>query len=216
MLLSVHIPKTAGVSFRTLLAGLFGPGFVQHYWEITDAFGRVVSEIPPGATCVHGHFVASTLAEKYPDASLVVWVRDPVERVISSYHHRLRAPDWRHPVCVELHEKKLSLAQYARLDLVQNEMTRFLGRCRPEDFAFIGLVEEIDSSMARFFAQFDLPPAPIPRENTNPERRTDRYAVDDAIRQQILECNQHDAALYANCVELVRDRTDGAARCVAR
>ncbi len=201
MIISVHIPKTAGVSFRLMLAQLFGEGFVQHYWEITDAQGRVLHDIPANATCVHGHFVAQVVADRYPGAPLITWVRDPVERVVSSYHHRLRNPDWRHPVCVELHRMKLSVEQYAEIELVRNEMARFMGTKRPEDFAFIGLVEEIDASMGRFFEQFGLPRVDVPRENVNPERRAWRYELSESTRRRILELNARDAAIYEACRE---------------
>ena len=200
MLLSVHIPKTAGVSFRKMLSRLYGPGFVQYYWEISDAWGRIRSDIPPEATCIHGHFAAHVLADRYPEASLVTWVREPVERVASSYYYRLRSPDWRHPVSVELHEKNLSLVEYAALDEVRNEMTRFFGERRPEDFAFIGLVEEIDDSIGKFLARFDLPTMPIPRENSNPDRQTPRYEISESEREQILDLNQLDWSLYQSCL----------------
>ena len=201
MLLSVHIPKTAGVSFRKVLAQIYGPGFVQYYWEITDAWGRVRADVPSDATCVHGHFVAHILAEKYPDATLITWVRNPVERVASSYYFRLRNPDWKHPVCVELHEKKLSLLEYAGLELVRNEMTRFFGQKQPADFAFIGLVEEIESSMTVFFDRFELHPVPIPRDNYNPDRQNAYYDLSEGERRQILELNQADWDLYQVCSE---------------
>ena len=205
MLLSVHIPKTAGVSFRKMLAQIYGPGFVLYYWEITDAWGRVCAEIPPDATCVHGHFEAHLLADKFPDATLITWVRDPVERVASSYYFRLRNPDWKHPVCIELHEKKLSLVEFARLELVRNEMTLFMGKRKPADFAFIGVVEKLEASMARFFQRFDLPPVSIPNENTNPERRSTSYGISAAERQQILELNQEDWNLYQTCLSRHND-----------
>ena len=206
VVLSVHIPKTAGVSFRKILAQLYGPGFVLHYWEITDAWGRLQTDIPPDASCIHGHFVAHTLAERYPGAPLITWVRDPVERVVSSYYHRLRSPDWRHPVSIELHERKLTLLQYAELDLVRNEMARFFGNLRPADFDFIGLVEDFDASIARFFQQFELPRVPIPRENTNPERRTAFYGLCDDERKLILDLNQNDWNLYQACVKADRSK----------
>ena len=200
MILSVHIPKTAGVSFRKVLAQIHGPGFVQYYWQITDAWGNVCPEIPDGATCVHGHFEAHLLADRYPEATLITWVRDPVERVASSYYFRLREPDWQHPVCVELHQKKLSLPEYAALEWVRDEMTRFLGRKLPEDFAFVGIVEQFDASMERFFRQFGVAPVVVPRENTNPERQAPVYEISAVDRARILELNQADWALYQSCL----------------
>ena len=46
MLLSVHIPKTGGVSFRNILKVYYAAGYAQCYWEITDAWGRVQAEVP--------------------------------------------------------------------------------------------------------------------------------------------------------------------------
>lgn len=201
MLLSVHIPKTAGVSFRKILAQLYGPGFVLHYWEMTDAFGNVVAEVPPDTTCIHGHFAADVHAHRFPEAQLITWVRNPVERVASSYFHRLRDPDWRHPVSRELHEKKLSIVEYARLELVRDEMARYFGTKKPGDFAFIGLVEDIDASMAQFFECFDLPPVPIPRENINPLRRKCLYELSETERREILELNQKDMEIYRTCID---------------
>ena len=45
MILSIHIPKTAGVRFRDLLRERFGAGLILHYYHITDAAGRVLSGI---------------------------------------------------------------------------------------------------------------------------------------------------------------------------
>jgi hypothetical protein len=202
MLLSVHIPKCAGVSFRTTLAQLFGAGFVLHYWNITDAWGRHQADIPPDTTCIHGHFAAHILAERYPDAPLITWVRDPVERVVSSYYHRLRTPDWRHPVSIELHAKKLTLLQYAELKLVRNEMARFFGNMRPADFTFIGLVDDFDASVDRFYEKFQLPRLPVPHENINPERRTRFYELRDDELRQLLDLNQDDLNLYQACVKV--------------
>lgn len=202
--LSIHIPKTAGVSIRNILKEHFGPGFVQYYWEITDAWGRVLDQVPPDATCVHGHYQTDKMTRLFPQAELITWVRDPVERVISSYHHRLRDPDPKHPVCQELHQKKLSLTEYAALPLVRNEMTRYFGSKKPEDFLFIGIVEEFEHSL-RLMAQLLGIPAPSSRrDNVNPEKLSGCYQLDPAVRREILAVNEQDAILYADCVSLVR------------
>ena len=169
--LSIHIPKTAGVSIRNIPKEHFGPGFVLYYWQITDAWGQVLAEVPSDATCVHGHYQADQLANTFPDSALITWVRDPAERVVSSYYHRLRDPDWQHPVCEELHRRKLSLTGYAALPLVRNEMSHFFGSKLPEDFFFIGIVEEFDRSLARMAQMLGITAAPLRRGNLNPENR---------------------------------------------
>lgn len=196
MLLSVHIPKTAGVSFRRILAQLFEEDIVLKYWQMTDARGRVISEIAANVRCIHGHFPTDELLPKFPAAKLVTWVRDPVERVISSYHHRLRDPDWAHPVTRELHEKKLSLVDFARIEMMRNEMTRYIGTRQLKEFAFIGVTENFDASLAQFLRMFGFDRVPIPRENCNPLRTTERYEVDRRTRDAIAALNEQDMALY--------------------
>jgi hypothetical protein len=213
--LSVHIPKTAGVSVRNVLKEHFGPGFVLHYWEITDAWGRVLDQVPPDATCVHGHYQADLLARIFPRAELITWVRDPVERVISSYYHRLRDPDPQHPVCHELHTKKLTLAEYAALPLVRNEMARFFGTKRPEDFSFIGVVEDFEESLAALKQFLGICDVPVRRDNVNPEKKTEYYAFDPRIRREIERYNEEDLALYEKCLVHWRARRNWGQGCSA-
>jgi hypothetical protein len=201
MILSVHIPKTGGVSVRNILKQQYGPGFVLHYWEITDAWGRVLPEVPPTAECVHGHFQTDQLTGKFPDAKLITWVRDPVERVVSSYYHRLREPDWQHPVCQELHTRKLSLTEYAALPLVRNEMTRFFGSKQPEDFLFIGLMEQFELSLAAMTGVLGLQTAAIRQDNANPLKKAANYELEIAVRREIWRLNEQDVNLYARCRE---------------
>lgn len=196
MILSVHIPKTAGVSFRKILAQLYQEDFMLKYWQMTDAYGQVVTSIPGNVRCIHGHYSPDVLLPLYPNARLITWVRDPVERVVSSYFHRLREPDWQHPVTRELHEKKLSLVEFASIELMRNEMARYIGARPIEDFAFIGLVEAFEDSLAWFCRKFGFARTAIPRENCNPERQTNRYAIDAATRRKIAALNEQDFEIY--------------------
>lgn len=202
MTLSVHIPKTAGVSFRKILAQLYQEDFMLKYWQMTDAHGQVVTSIPANVRCIHGHYSPDTLLPLYPKARLITWVRDPVERVVSSYFHRLREPDWQHPVTRELHEKKLGLVEFASLELMRNEMARYIGARRIEDFAFIGQMEAFEDSLACFCREFGFSPTAVPRENCNPERRASRYPIDAATRSKIAALNERDFEIYRVVTQL--------------
>ena len=197
MILSLHIPKTAGVSIRNVLKEHYGPGFVLWYWQITDAWGQVCADVPGGATCVHGHFRAEQLSARFPAARLMTWVRDPVERVVSSYYHRRRDPDWQHPVCQELHRRNLTLLQYAALPAVRNEMCNFVGGKQAEEFFFIGVVEEFELSFARMCGLLGMPPVAARHDNANPARQEPRYDLEPGVRQELAELNSDDVALYA-------------------
>lgn len=200
MFLSLHIPKTGGVSLRNILKEHFGPDFYLSYWEVTDAYGRIITEVPATARCVHGHFQADQLADRFPHARLITWVRDPVERVVSSYYHRLRDPDWRHPVCLELHARKLTLLDYAALPLVRNEMTHFFGRRQPADFSFIGVLDEFHASMVHLTTLLGMPTVPFRHDNFNPQKKSDKYDLDLPTREAISALNEKDQVLYQECL----------------
>ena len=202
MILSVHIPKTAGVSIRNLLKEHFGPGFVTYYWTLTDAWGRNVPDVPVSASCVHGHFQSDEFTGKFPQAKLITWVRDPVDRVVSSYYYRLREPDWKHPVCQVLHQQKLSLGDYAALPQVRNEMIHFFGSKKPEDFHFIGFVEEFERSLDAMGKLLKMAACPPRHDNRNPEKTALRYELDPALRLKIMELNEQDVDLYARCRQI--------------
>ena len=206
MVISVHIPKTGGVSFRNMLKDHYGPGFVLQYWEVTDAWGRVLSEVPADATCVHGHFVAHELADRFPSAPLVAWVRDPVQRVVSSYYHRLRDPDPRNRISRMIHEQGLNLLEFAELPEMRNEMAWFMGRKQPGDFAFVGVTEHFDTAMRLFCREFGLPSQPVRRDNCNPVRESGGYTLGAEERACIVAWNQADASIYDECVERLTAR----------
>jgi len=199
MWLSVHIPKTAGLTFSLVLAEVFRRDLYRSYWEITDCQGRVVPDFPGNARCIHGHIDLGRLVPAYPDATLVTWVRDPVQRVASLYHYWRREPDWRHSLCRKLHQENLSLLAFARQEPARNEMTRFFGGFGPPDFHFIGLFEQLAESMDVFFRRFGLPRMPVAHGHRNPDRGAGGYALPAEDRAEIAGLNEEDVRLYEAC-----------------
>ena len=207
VILSIHIPKTAGTSFRRVLRLAFGRDLLLHYWALEDADGRAVTVISDRIRCIHGHFVPDRFLLQFPEAALITWVRDPVERIASAYAHVLRSPDWRHPVHRAVHERKLSLLQFAGLDAMRNEMAHYLAGRPAAEFVFIGITERFDESLQRFFRRFGiLPVGAGPRENCNPNRTGDRYVTDPEVRRKLAALNARDMDLYADCLHVFAER----------
>jgi hypothetical protein len=198
MIVSVHIPKCGGISFQHVLKRVYGK---RHVWL---NYGTFFSKdqarydlIPRGTRCVHGHFQSDAFDDLVPQPELVTWLRHPVERVVSNYHHFLRHPDPANPCCRALFEKGLSLELFAEQEAMRNEATRYLAGKPLAAFRFVGIMERYAESLALFGARLgvDVPVEP-PRENMNPHRTTENYALSSQTHEHIRSLNLRDLMLY--------------------
>jgi hypothetical protein len=203
MLISVHIPRCGGASFRRALEEIYGKERVQ------VRHGDPVSRgwVPWRTACVHGQFPSHSFDHKYPDASLVTWLRHPVERLVSQYHQFRRQPDWTHPACQALRERRLTLEEFSALPSARNEMGRFLGSKPLQAFHFVGILERSADSLRLFGETFGRAvAADLPRHNANPERDDDPYYLTEGLREHIETMNQSDLDLYESAVALLESR----------
>jgi hypothetical protein len=202
MLVSVHVPKCAGTSFRQVLQGLYGSALWLNYGAIFTRSQAHLEAMPQEAACIHGHFFADAFDDLFPHRKLITWVRDPVQRVVSNYHHFLRSPDMRDDCCRALWERRLTLRQFAELEWMRNEIHRYLAETPLTEFAFVGIAERFSESLRVFGASCGWPVSRLPafRENINPARMGAEYPLSRADHDHILELNSIDAALYAQAM----------------
>jgi hypothetical protein len=89
-LISLHIPRTAGNSFRNDLETWFGRGDLFLHYRGDQGELPARTTLRPGL-CVHGHFnrVRGIGAlDYYPDADqFVIFLRDPFDRFVSQWHY---------------------------------------------------------------------------------------------------------------------------------
>ena len=116
MVVSIHVPKCAGTSFRNVLSDQFGSRLWLNYGSIFTEADFRPELIPANTACIHGHFLGDAFDSFVPRPRFMTWVRHPVDRVVSNYYHCLRSPDLRDDCCRRLHEEKLSLRGFAELD----------------------------------------------------------------------------------------------------
>jgi Sulfotransferase family len=202
MIISVHVPKCAGTSFRHFLHGICGENIWYNYGSIFSKDQAQPHLVPPGTKIIHGHFMADSFDAIYPDRQLITWVRNPVERVVSNYYHFLRSPDMRDDCCRALHEHRLSLREFADIDWMQNLATRYLANKPVADFQFIGISERFQDSVRQFCNVYGYREVmKLPRENTNPDRKTASYELRISDHEYILERNIADFEWYSRAVE---------------
>jgi hypothetical protein len=212
-LISIHIPKTAGTSFRNTLCGVYGQdavvrldiGLIRQETMIREQVYDA-PELPPGIAVLHGHFSYPRLTERFPiDPALpvITWLRDPVERVISNYFYLAKR------LAEELNEEgrglnilnrmQRTLLEYARYEPAQNRISKFLEGLALEDLHFVGLVEHYDEDLARLATLMGWPEVPVFTHNRTGK---DTSIVTDAEREEIRALNTEDVALYEKALAL--------------
>jgi len=201
-IVSLHIPKSGGSSFRDFLGNLYGNGMRTMYTPEETA-PRLIHEVEldPRIRCLHGHFQADAYDHLLPDAVKVTWLRDPIERVVSGYYQFLRHPDTAGDSDFnrEFFESGMNLMEFARHENIRASLFWYLNAVPLEDFFFVGLTEAYDDSMRLFCHLLGVPaPASSRTINTNPDKAvTQRYQLSPAHRSEL-------EGLYAGEIELYR------------
>lgn len=214
MILSVHIPKTAGRAFGQMLAAEWGA-------RVLDDYGDLIGVNSPQAVnrradralkarenrecllrdydVIHGHFIADKYIGLFPRTNFVGFFRDPYQQTISHYEFMFRNPQIDHPAVRELHETRMSLSDF--IVRSANMQTRFIGSVPLEDFAVIGLTEEFVRSVALFNATFGSN-LKVQSTNINPNRPNRGYEIEPGIMRLIDVHRAEDFALYQQAKEL--------------
>jgi len=89
-LISLHIPKTAGMSLRSTLTDWFGPEKLHLHYRGDQGEAPERHNLQPG-DCVHGHFNRLRgigALDYYPDAcQFITFLRDPFSRFVSLWRY---------------------------------------------------------------------------------------------------------------------------------
>ncbi|HZZ19872.1 MAG TPA: sulfotransferase family 2 domain-containing protein [Opitutaceae bacterium] len=208
MLISVHVPKCAGTSFRHVLDGICGDHIWYNYGTIFSREQARLELVPDGTRVIHGHFIADSFDDILPERQLITWVRDPIERLVSNYQYFLRSPDMRDDCCRAVHENKLGLREFVDLDWMRNMTSRYLANKTLDEFKFVGICEAFEASMGLFETTFGYRTSGnMPRVNTNPDRAEPRYGITHGDREYILQRNAADMEWYGNAVDRFAEST---------
>jgi len=209
--LFVHIPKTAGSSFRKSLESEFegkvfcdyGPTseetsalVMQHVYEVKDFYQLHKDLVNSNASFLAGHYPAHKYARLFSVSRTITFVRKPVERVISEYKHFVR-----------IHGYKGSLLEFARSAEKINMHQRFLKNLPWQAIGFIGVMDRYKASVQllnHFFA-FNLP---ILQRNVAPQSQAENLKVTREDLQEISKLNQADIELYKKINDYLDTRID--------
>ena len=212
-LIAIHIKKTAGMSFKHLLKGEYGKEYYrmnisQDIQNRTEVFNQHLAEIPAETRVIHGHFLyadALPLYKAFPQVPVVTWLRDPVQRVVSSYYFAKRKysdGDQLHKTYMEHY----SLLEYAEDTRFRNEMSRVLEGSDLAGLAFVGLLEHLVEDVAYLAALLGWGAYQIPERNVNISYKAQHEPPTEAEKKEITRLNKDDVELYRLALELRKKR----------
>ncbi len=185
-LISIHIEKTGGTSFRRNLETWFGRKLYFHYPDPTT--GQLPQPIRLQARwrhayrrniCIHGHFnrfAGFGIEQTYPSVrQYITWLRDPIELHISLFSHQMRvqgAARFRqgasHKTTTDIEEFfecarcpiLRALPEAIDLHTYQDILDRY--------FIHVGVLERQDVSLANLAEKLHRKPVVLPHENASP------------------------------------------------
>jgi hypothetical protein len=219
MLISVHLPKTAGTSFGQSLDNHFGKQVLKDYgdWPINtppvkrnlralrDCLRNSIRDFGD-VKCIHGHFLPLKyrLLDARPDVKFVTWLREPVERIASHYYFWVRTYDPKTSPILQrrLVEENWSLERFCLGPELKNFYGQFLWGFPIRQFDFIGLMEHYDQEFTFFSEKFFGERTRIYRKNANTELKGEKvYITDAGFRREIEAYHAQDVALYRSIAE---------------
>jgi hypothetical protein len=217
MIVSLHVPKAAGNSFRALLQSEFGDRLMPDYgdwagFNVPEAIERCNiralrmrgrrDELLERYDAIHGHFVADKYVGLFPEAAFVAFLRDPYQQAASHYCFLLRNPHRDHPEEKIFHDAKMTLHDYLGWDAFYNHQSQYLGSLSIGDFAMVGLSEEFRRSVNLFNSVFGCALRGERFLNVNPDHWGVPYRIDCDIRKAVEKYRPADVELYRHAKEI--------------
>lgn len=213
-LVSVHIPKTAGTSFRRALEQVYGADAIFHdNGEYTDVLEMASMPLEPRHRVIHGHVWAGRYKSLLPHVEHVTWVRHPVDWLISLYAFIDSLEPNPSPLWIYLKNDRPSLLEFAAFEGVRDHsQSRFLARVPLDAFSFVGIQEHFADDLSSFFTMKGWQCVEMPRENSNPVIQEFRSQVwsDRAIVDGICDRLGSDMRLYEEALQKRNRRLQGA------
>lgn len=223
MIISMHMPKTAGTSFAAVLEEHFGDKLLKDYagfglknvrdtsslYEKYRANLQASLDIAEnglsGVECIHGHFfpIKYLLVGYKQQAKFITWMRNPVDRILSHYYFWKRSYD---PKTSDSFHRKVveenwSIERFCLGLELRNHYSEKLWGFPMEYFDFIGITEFFEADLEYFTRHYFNTPSESLRLNMG-EHEGKPYPVDESFRREIESFHDRDMALYQRALEM--------------
>lgn len=232
--LFLHIAKTAGTSFTSVIEVQFAPWRINRAYEPT-AFMAEAQRRLGRFRLIRGHF-AYNMIDLFPSPPhVIVMLREPMARTLSHLRHMQREPKF----CLhgELPLAQMTpgemLADERVVQVVRDYQTRVLGHdmdpaetslqtmegvpaadsamleraiMRLESCEFVGLTEQFEASVELLCGTFNWRPCfTMPYLNVTPQAWAP-HEITPEVRARVAELTAYDARLYGHAQNVFEQR----------
>jgi hypothetical protein len=198
VILSVHIPKAAGISLWQMFQRAF-PERLADVYPDRDPWRNIVDKVE----VIHGHF---DLHEYLPIARtprVITFLREPLSRAVSHFYFWLEPPTPNslaidHPLYIKhFVEQEPDLERFLLEPGMANLVSSFLKPFdRPEQFWFVGFQEHFAEDVRCLQRLLHLPEVPLPMHNKGERKSRTKIEIAPHIKEQFYEIHAEDKRLY--------------------
>ncbi|NEP78865.1 MAG: methyltransferase domain-containing protein [Okeania sp. SIO3B3] len=213
--ISIHVPRTAGTTFKEVIKQVYSSEEI--FFDYPHRGGirnRMLTKPKPEVKIIHGHFPAPKYNQKFPAAKKIIWLRDPIKRLISLYFfwkswQILAASDEQD--LENYQEANLSFVEFAEKPEMQNLIKlNFLQNEQLKDFYFVGIQEFFTEDLHELSVMLNLREYELETQNTNPYPEYKLLLKEVLSNQEIINklsaINQEDIKLYQEALSLRENR----------
>jgi len=227
MIISVHLPKTAGTSFAAALELRFGNKLFKDYdgycvknvtplSPIQDKYRanlkaslKIAKKSFTGIECIHGHFfpIKYLLLSTLRDLKFVTWLRHPVDRILSQYHYwrKVYDKDTSDAFHKKIIEENWSLERFCLGPELRNHYREKLWGFPLEYFDFIGITEHYEMEI-KYFAEHFLHTKLEPQWLNTGDNMGKAYDISESFRNEIETYHAEDMSLYKRALQIREQR----------
>ena len=222
MIVSVHLPKTAGTSFKKSLQEYYGRTLLEDYGDAPmnlssfenvelakDYSNQLSASSLSKINCIHGHFLPLKYAPLQQEGwKFVVWLRNPIERLMSNYLFWMRTyvPGKTRGMKKDVVEGDWTFYKYATSNKVRNLYTKFLSGFGLDKFEFVGIVEFYKEDFEYFCYKYFGKKLPEFYSNVTPPNLRSVCNITKSERDEIEKLHQDDMDMYKNALTLRKNR----------
>ncbi len=208
----VHIPKTAGTSFRCALQKNQSVHMLYDYGkESVESSSALIETTPAEITpeseffdvdkfnFICGHVNYGKYAGCVSPDAVVSIVRNPVERVVSEYQHVKRHAGYTH-----------SFAEFASDSIQQDKQWKMLKGLTPKHGALIGLTSHYKYFVEVFSSRLGLPMESILANRAPKSDAEDRINIPPGEIKSAYLCNKKDLKLFFEKAHIFSEQVQNA------